>query len=95
MPHERQLLTFIVPYRDKDMFVDYLISNTAISGFTVVDSQGFSREHSQYDVGEQIAGHRRVARFEVLASTESLKAALPELQTLASDPFVYWQLPSV
>ena len=80
MAAEDHLLTFIVAREARDRVIDLLMGDESITGFTAADCQGFSREHSNYDIGEQIAGARRVVRFEVLADRSALLALRTKLR---------------
>ncbi len=63
---KEQLLTAVFSDDVKDDVIDALIAMEALSGFSLSRIDGYSREHSQFDVSEQVAGHRRMCRIEVL-----------------------------
>jgi len=63
---EQQLLVLIVPAQMKDDMVDALIANPDISGFTLSSAAGYSREHSHFNLREQVEGYRSFCRLEVL-----------------------------
>lgn len=74
MADEEHLFTFIVTREARDSVIDLLMADDTVDGFTATDSQGFSREHSAYGIGEQIAGFRRVCRFEIVGPRDTLLA---------------------
>lgn len=74
-----ELLVLLVPSEMHDDMVDALMAHAVVSGFTVAAVSGFSREHSRFSLAEQVAGSRRISRFEVLhspADRADLMAAL-------------------
>ncbi len=90
----QQLLTAVFPGSLKDEVVDALIALEDISGFSLCDIDGYSREHSQYDIAEQVAGYRRMCRLEVMhlqAQQDALLSALA--QTSAASHLRYWISP--
>ncbi|MEE4277187.1 MAG: DUF3240 family protein [Halieaceae bacterium] len=95
MVDERYLLTFIVTLEARDKVIDLLMGDDSVGGFTATDSQGFSREHSAYDIGEQIAGFRRVSRFEIVGPRDALLALRRKLkeQALLSSGAPAWITP--
>ena len=83
MADEQHLLTFIVTLEARDGVIDLLMGDDSVDGFTATDSQGFSREHSAYGIGEQIAGFRRVSRFEIVGPRDALSALRTKLKERA------------
>lgn len=71
---QHHLLTFIVAHEARERVIDLLMGDDRITGFTASDCEGFSREHSNYDLTEQISGARRVTRFEILGDRSALLA---------------------
>ena len=60
---DRQLLVMMVPGDLRDDVIDSLISGEGISGFNMTTIAGYSREHSQYDLREQVEGYRQLFKF--------------------------------
>ncbi len=60
------LLIVLAPAGRRDDLVDALMGNDHVSGFTLSPALGYSREHSHFSLGEQVAGYRDYSRFEVL-----------------------------
>jgi hypothetical protein len=79
------LFTLNVPTSLKDEIIDRLISLPNLTGFNLNKMSGYSKEHSLFDISEQVEGYRAFYQFEVLiASCEvgMLKACLnPVCQT--------------
>lgn len=88
---EQQLLTIVVPIDLRDDVVDVLIGCESISGFNMSTIAGFSREHSQYDLSEQVEGYRELYQFDVIHENthqDELLACLRE--GLSSTSVRYW-----
>jgi predicted metal-dependent hydrolase len=78
----------------RDHLIDALIGLPEISGFSMETIDGYSREHSQYDLREQVAGFRRLCRVEVLHSREHEAVLLEALRQVCSgSPIRYWITP--
>ncbi|MGB5144465.1 MAG: DUF3240 family protein [Shewanella indica] len=90
----KQLLVLIVQHNLKDDVVDTLMSLDYLSGFSLINICGFSREHSHFNLKEQVEGYREFYKFEVMHPQESQQALL---QTLAEvcrhNPCHYWIVP--
>jgi hypothetical protein len=94
MQTRNQLLVLIVPLEIKDEVVDCLMALDFISGFNLNMINGYSRIHSQYDVSEQVEGHRRLYRFEVLHKGEEEEPILNAIKASCSkDQVRYWVMP--
>jgi len=89
-----QLLVLMVPSERRDDFVDLLMSWEALSGFSLLPALGFSREHSHFNIPEQVAGYRAFDRFEVLADAVELPPLLDHLAAAAGrERLRYWVSP--
>lgn len=69
---ETLLFTLNVPISLKDDVVDQLISLTNITGFNLKKMNGYSKEHSLYDISEQVEGYRAFYQFEVLIKSNEV-----------------------
>ncbi|MEQ9394623.1 DUF3240 family protein [Haliea sp.] len=86
-----QLMVLLVPGRLHDDLVDVLMTLDGLSGFSAVEAAGFSREHSHFDVAEQVAGARRFSRFEILHSPEQHERIIGAIEPLVGREHVrYW-----
>ena len=86
-----RLLVLIVPRERRDDFVDVLMSWEALSGFTLLPALGFSREHSHFNIPEQVAGYREFDRFEVLVDAVELPPLLDRLSVACGrERLRYW-----
>jgi hypothetical protein len=73
---KEQMLVLVAPASLRDMLVDCLMASELVSGFNLQDMDGYSREHSRFDLAEQVAGYRRMVRFEVIHREEVQQALL-------------------
>ena len=90
------IFTLIVPTSLKDEIIDLLISLPNLTGFNLKKMSGYSKEHSLYDIAEQVEGYRAFYQFEVLiASSEvsMLKACLSPVCQPAK--LRYWLTPVI
>ncbi|WP_162846031.1 DUF3240 family protein [Seongchinamella sediminis] len=89
-----QILVAVIPENLRDDVVDALIEMPQISGFGMQVIEGYSREHSQYDLREQVAGHRRMYRLEVMHTQAQEAELLDALQSsCTANPVRYWITP--
>ncbi|MCB1704431.1 MAG: DUF3240 family protein [Halioglobus sp.] len=91
---EQQLLSIVVPNDLRDDVVDVLAACDLVSGFSMSAMAGYSREHSQYDVREQVEGYRALCQFEVLhqrVDQDGLLACLR--QAFTATAIRYWITP--
>ncbi|MEJ6474872.1 DUF3240 family protein [Pseudoalteromonas piscicida] len=92
MAEQLSLFTFIVPKQLKDRVTDHLMAYEGISGFSIVSIQGYSKEHSEFDLAEQVRGYKSMERFEVLIEDgllDPLRISLAQL--LAPSRIRYWR----
>jgi len=88
---EQQILTIVVPVDLRDDVVDTLIGCETISGFNMSTIAGYSREHSQYDLGEQVVGYRELFQFDVMHQNTYQDELLSRLRAgFASATVRYW-----
>jgi hypothetical protein len=84
----------MVPTEIRDDVVDALIRCVGISGFNMTSMAGYSKEHSQYDLREQVQGHRQLFKFEVLHERHQQDNLLAALRPAAAAGHVrYWTVP--
>ncbi len=91
-----QLLVIVVPREIKDDVVDTLMELEDISGFNLAKIAGYSAEHSQFNVREQVEGYRELYRFEVMHTQSQQKLLLDSLSTVCAGPRLrYWIVPVI
>lgn len=91
-----QLLVLMVADAVREDMIDALIQCESIQGFSQYEINGFSREHSQYDLAEQVAGYRRLCRFEVKHRAEQEEALLELVrQVCRASHARYWVVPII
>ena len=89
------ILMAVVPELLKDDVVDVLMGLEMISGFSLFDIQGFSKEHSQYSIREQVEGYRGFYRFEIVHSESYTSVVLDELKRVSQGQIRYWLVPII
>jgi len=88
------MLIAIIPKDLKDDAVDTLMSTAFITGFSLFPINGFSQEHSQFNIREQVEGYRAYFRFEVAHLSENTDALLATLGTVSTNGNIrYWITP--
>lgn len=88
------MLIAVIPEELKDDAVDALMASSLISGFSLFSISGFSREHSQFSIKEQVEGYRAFHRFEVAHMPEQTEKVLATLSTISNNGNIrYWILP--
>ena len=89
-----QLLIMMAPDEIRDDIVDSLTACEGISGFKMTTMAGFSKEHSLYDLREQVEGHRQFFKFEVMHSRKRQAGLLAAFGPVCSSAKVrYWIVP--
>ena len=89
-----QLLIVLVPSAIRDDMIDALIQHDDISGFNLWEINGYSQEHSRYSLGEQVAGYRKLHRFEIQHLAEQETELLELLERVCSASHArYWIVP--
>ena len=89
-----QLLVVLVTTKMRDSLIDALIACEEISGFTLDEVSGYSREHSQFDLSSQVAGYRSLYRFEVLHDTGQQDVLLERVHgACGAGHGRYWVMP--
>lgn len=92
--NECQMLVLMVPAELRDDVVDSLIACEGVSGFNMTTIAGYSKEHSQYDLREQVEGYRQFFKFEVMHPQEQQVALLGVLRPVCESAHIrYWILP--
>jgi hypothetical protein len=90
----QDLLVLLVPQSRRNDVIDLLIEYAAVDGFTVAAAAGFSREHADLELREQVQGYRAMERFEIVCDGESRRQLLQRFGTMAGrDRFHYWVVP--
>ena len=93
-PSSALLLVVLAPADRRDDLVDALMGNDHISGFTLSPALGYSREHSHFSLGEQVAGYRDYSRFEVLLEASQQEQVLDTLRRASGNERLrYWIMP--
>lgn len=93
--NHQQLLVLIVADELQDDIVDSLILLEDISGFTLSTIEGYSREHSQFNLRELVEGHRKMSRFEILHDSAQETEILAVLGAACGDRQArYWISPT-
>ena len=93
---ETILFTLNVPTSLKDEIIDRLISLPNLSGFNLKKMSGYSKEHSLFDISEQVEGYRAFYQFEVLTTSDEV-SMLKECLSPVCQPakLRYWLTPVI
>lgn len=90
------MLIAIVPKNLKDDVVDTLLTAPCTSGFSLFKIQGFSKEHSQFNISEQVVGYQDFYRFEVAHLPANTQALLERLKAVTEQRVIrYWVIPAI
>lgn len=96
MMNQSQMLSVVVDEASRDDVIDLLMTMDDISGFTLSTVNGFSREHSQYDIAEQVAGYRQLFRIDILHDVHQCEGLLTGMRDLkAASSIRYWVTPVI
>lgn len=91
---DRQLLIMMVPGDIRDDIIDCLTACENISGFNMTTMAGYSKEHSQYDLREQVEGYRQLFKFEVMHELAHQAELLATLRPVCASAHIrYWIVP--
>lgn len=91
-----QLLVMMVPGDIRDDVIDCLTACKVISGFNMTTMAGYSKEHSQYDLREQVEGYRKFFQFEVMHECQHQAELLATLRSVCAAANIrYWIVPVV
>lgn len=94
MHNQEELFILISPKELKDDLVDSLISLDLITGFNLKKINGYSKEHSHFNITEQVEGYRELFQFEVLVNDANKTALIHHLQPICQPAHLkYWFLP--
>jgi hypothetical protein len=84
----------MVPVELRDDVVDCLMACEHVSGFNMTSMAGYSKEHSQYDLREQVEGYRQFFKFEVMHPAARQVALMDSLRPACAAAHIrYWVVP--
>ncbi len=90
------MFTLNVPTSLKDEIIDQLISLPNLSGFNLKKISGYSKEHSLFDISEQVEGYRAFYQFEVLISANEVSKLKEYLKPICEPAKLrYWLTPVI
>lgn len=93
---EELIFTLNVPTNLKDEIVDILICLPSITGFNLTKMSGYSKEHSLYDISEQVEGYREFYQFEVLIASNEVNNLKNSLNSICQPAKLrYWLTPVI
>ena len=94
MNTNEQLFILISPKELKDELVDLFISMEQLSGFNLKKINGYSQEHSSFNITEQVEGYREFFQFEILVDSNDKGILLAQLKPVCQAAKLrYWFLP--
>ena len=92
--NDSALIVLVVEKQYQHSIVDALINFDHASGFTLFEVNGFSQSHHHYDLSEQVRGHRKMIRIEVIIKDENRQNLFDLLSDIPKrEPFHYWVYP--
>jgi len=84
----------LLPTGLKDDVVDTLIALPNITGFNLKTIHGYSKEHSLFDISEQVEGYRAYFQFEILVTAIDVDTLKASLTTICHNTKLkYWLTP--
>ena len=93
---EQVIFTLNVPTDLKDDVIDKLITLSSITGFNLKKINGYSKEHSQFDIAEQVEGYRTFYQIEVLLFLKDIKQLKASLNPICQPAKLrYWLTPVI
>lgn len=93
---EQVIFTLNVPIALKDEIIDKLITFENITGFNLTKTNGYSKEHSQFDIAEQVEGYRVFYQFEVLLFLKDIDKLKDNLKPVCQPAKLkYWFTPVI
>jgi len=91
---DKVLLVLSVPVALEDSIVDWLLAQTSMIGFSSVLIRGHGSRVGHLSIAEQVAGHQRRIRFEVVAPLEAARNSVATLKRdFAGSDLFYWIVP--
>jgi len=92
----QQMFTIILDEAVKDDAIDIAMSLDNITGFTLSEAHGFSHQHAQYDIKEQVEGYRDLFRLDIIHEPAKLPDLLTAFTQLASRfKLKFWVTPLI
>jgi len=96
MTSQQVLFTLISPKDLKDDIVDELMSLPQLSGFNLRKINGYSKEHSSFNIIEQVEGYRELFQFEVLINCADQEKVMSALRPICQSAHLrYWLIPII
>ncbi|HBY85959.1 MAG TPA: DUF3240 domain-containing protein [Colwellia sp.] len=93
---EQVIFTLNVPTGLKDDVIDKLITLSSITGFNLKKINGYSKEHSQFDIAEQVEGYRTFYQIEVLLFLKDIEQLKESLNPICQPAKLrYWLTPVI
>ncbi|MBA6265614.1 MAG: DUF3240 family protein [Colwellia sp.] len=93
---EELLFILVAPNPLKDNIVDLLMTMSSLTGFNLKVINGYSKEHSYFNITEQVAGYRKFIQFEVLLKSNLQEELLEHLKPVCQPAKLkYWFLPII
>lgn len=94
MNKTEELFILIAPEALKDDLVDAFMSMEHVSGFNLKKMNGYSKEHSHFNINEQVEGYRELFQFEVLICITHKNNLIERLTPICQAAKLrYWFIP--
>lgn len=96
MTSQQLLFTLIAPKELKDDIVDELMIIPQLTGFNLRKINGYSKEHSSFNITEQVEGYRELFQFEVLIDDTDQEALMSALRPICQGARLrYWFIATI
>lgn len=91
---EQCILSCFVDPETVDNVIDCLLCQPFVGGFSTHRIEGYSKEHANYTIGEQVAGYRSVCRVDIQLDHNELDKVTSALAELSLQHRIrYWVTP--
>jgi len=90
----QQMFTIILDKAIKDDAIDIAMSLDDVTGFTLSEAYGYSHQHAQFELKEQVEGYRNLYRLDIIHESAKLPDILTSFTQLGTRfKLKYWVTP--
>lgn len=93
---EQSIFSCFVEPDITDSVLDCLLCQPYVSGFSVQQIDGYSKDHASYTVTEQVAGYRAICRIDIRLEKSEIHALTSAIKQLDLQHSIrYWVTPVI
>lgn len=92
MKQERQIITIIVTPDIEDTIVDWLLEQPAIERFISYPVKSYNKDHSTYNVIEEVTGWKHKISFRVLFPKDEVPRVIAEMKDKFANSGIYYRI---